>query len=97
MALAAAPRDLSNLTVSVGSTYTITGQTGTLGAGPSRATGRVTLSGRWNAGQPHVLAQTITSANGRYRLTIHLRRHGKLDLRLATPDHQFTHVVLTVV
>jgi hypothetical protein len=97
VAVAAAPGGLSNRTVSVGSTYTITGQTGTLRAALPPATGPVTLTGRWDAGSRQVLAKTATTADGRYRLTISLRRRGSLDLRLATPDHQVAHVVLTVV
>jgi hypothetical protein len=62
-----------------------------------RATGRVTLRGRWDGGRPQVLAHTTTTADGRFRLTIRLRRHGKLDLFLATPDRHLAHVVLTVI
>lgn len=97
MAFGAAPGGLSNRTVPVGATYTIMGQTGTLGVGVQRATGHVTLSGRWDAERSQVIAHTTTSADGRYRLTIHLRRRGTLGLRLATPDRQVVHVVLTVV
>jgi hypothetical protein len=44
-----------------------------------------------------VLVRTTTGADGRYRLTIRPGRRGKLELRLATPDHRTTRVVLTVV
>jgi hypothetical protein len=57
----------------------------------------VTLSGRWDGGRTQLLAQTTTTADGRFRLVIHLTRHGKLDLSLATPDRHVAHVVLTVI
>ncbi len=91
------PGGLRDKTVSLGSTYTITGQTGTVRAGAPRATGRVTLNGRWDGGRLRLLAQTTTAVEGRYRLTIHLRRRGKLELRLTTPDHRVARVVLTVI
>lgn len=91
------PGGLSNRTVAVGATYTIVGQTGTAHPGSVRATGTVTLSGRWDGARSQVLAQTSTAADGRFRLTISLRRRGKLELRLSTPDHRVEHVTLTVV
>lgn len=94
---AGVPGGLSNRTVSVGSTYTILGQTGTLHPGGVRATGPVTLSGRWDGGRSQVLAQTSTSADGRFRLTIALYRRGTLEFRLGTPDHNVERVVLRVV
>jgi hypothetical protein len=97
VAAAEAHGGLDNRTVSVGSTYMITGQTGTLGHGRVRATGGVTLSGRSSSGQARVLARTTTAADGRFRLTIHLVTRGKLDLRLATPDRHVAHFTLTVV
>jgi len=67
-----------------GSTYTLTGRTG--GTGGARATGAVTLRGRWNRGKWIVLARTRTDAAGRFTLHVVLRRRGRLDLRLLTPD-----------
>jgi hypothetical protein len=95
--LGTAAAGLGNRTIAVGSTYTITGQTGTRGPGTARATGAVTLSGRLGRNPSQVLAQTTTAADGRFRLTIHLAARGKLDLRLATPDHRLAHFTLTVV
>ena len=91
------PGGLRDKTVSLGSTYTITGQTGTLQGGASRATGRVNLNGRWDGGRWQLLAHTTTAVDGRYRVTIHLRRRGKLELRLTTPDRRVARVVLTVI
>jgi hypothetical protein len=97
VSVAGVPGGLSNRTVSVGSTYTILGQTGTLRPGAVRATGPVTLSGRWDGGRSQVLAQTSTAADGHFRLSITLRRRGLLELRLGTPDRHVERVVLTVV
>jgi hypothetical protein len=94
---ARAPGGFSDRTLPVGSTYTVTGQTATLGVGARRATGRVALAGRWDGGRFQLLAHTTTAADGRYRLTIHLRRRGTLELRLTTPDHRTARVVLTIV
>jgi hypothetical protein len=97
MSAAGVPGGLGNRTVAVGSTYTLLGQTGTLHAGATRATGPVTLSGRWDGGRYQLLAQTSTAADGRFRLTITVHRRGQLELRLRTPDHHAERVVLTVV
>jgi hypothetical protein len=97
VAAAGSPGNLVNKTVSVGSTYTITGQTGTLGPGTSRATGTVSLSGRVDNGPPQLLRRAATTADGRFRLTIRLELRGKLDLRLATPDRRVLRVTLWVV
>ena len=97
VAAAQAPGNLVNRTVAVGSTYTITGQTGTLGPGTIRATGTVSLSGRLDNGPPQLLRRTATTADGRFRMTIRLALRGKLDLRLATPDRRVARVTLWVV
>lgn len=67
-----------------GSTYTLTGRTG--GTGGLRATGAVTLRGRWNRGTWIILARTRTDAAGRFKIHVVLERRGRLDLRLLTPD-----------
>jgi hypothetical protein len=97
VAFAQSPGGLSNRTVAVGATYTITGQTGTIGVGTMRATGPVSLSGRLDDGRPQMIARTTTTADGRFRLTIRLDTPGKLELRLATPDRRVVRVTLKVV
>ena len=44
-----------------------------------------------------MLVRTTTGADGRYHLSVRPGRRGKLELRLATPDHRTSRVVLTVV
>lgn len=67
----------------LGSTYTLTGHTGTVGK--RHLTGVVVLQGRWNGGVWQTLARRRTDARGHYRLVILLRRRGTLDLRLLMP------------
>ena len=93
----ARPGGLDPKTITLGSSYTIAGQTGAAQPGAPRATGNVTLSGRWDGGRSRILLRTTTTADGRYHLTIRPAHRGKLELRLATPDHRTNRVVLTVV
>lgn len=81
---AAAERGFS---IKLGSTFTITGRTGSDASKQTRAVGKVVLSGRWEAGRWHVITVTTTDAAGNYKLTIRLHRRGDLALRIATPDH----------
>ncbi len=94
---AAQPGGLVNTTVKLGASYTISGQTGATQPGAPRATGSVTLTGRWLGGPSRVLVRTTTGADGRYQLSVRPGHRGKLELRLATPDHRTARVVLTVV
>jgi hypothetical protein len=66
-----------------GSTYTVSGRTGTLNG--RHRTGTVVLRGRWDDGTWFVLAHRRTDARGDYKLTIVLRRRGTLRLRLTLP------------
>jgi hypothetical protein len=91
----ASPRGLPDTTLPLGATYTITGQTARA-PGSGRATGRVVLTGRLNGGPWRFIAQTFTNRDGMYRLKVKPTRRGRLELRLRTPDHGETHVVLTV-
>ena len=93
----AQPSGLVDKTITLGSSYTIAGQTGAPQAGAPRATGNVILSGKWNGGPSQVLLRTTTGPDGRYKLTIRPQRRGKLRLKLTTPDHRTTSVVLTIV
>jgi hypothetical protein len=82
--------------VSLGGTFTVSGQTGSApGAGPAR--GRVVMSGRWDAGQWRVLTSSRTDSRGRYRITIKLHRRGILHLRVTPPDGDDHLFVLHVV
>lgn len=88
-------RNLPNTTMPLGSTYTITGQTFPFG-GSAHATGRVILAARVNGGPWQFVAQTTTRSDGTYRVKIKPTRRGRIDLRLSTPDHRVSRVVLTV-
>lgn len=81
-------------TAKVGSTYTLTGRTGTVGV--ARVTGTVVLRGRWNSGSWNVLARTTTDRAGGFSITIHVRQRGSLQLRLSTPDRYVATGTLTV-
>jgi hypothetical protein len=86
--------DLHDTTIPLGSTYTITGQTAPRNG--RRITGTVTLAGKLNSGPWLVLARTRTNASGFFKLAISPTRRGRLQLRLATPDHQVRRVTLTI-
>jgi hypothetical protein len=80
----------------LGSTFTITGRTGSDTGKSTRAVGKVVLSGRWAGGSWHVITTTVTNSAGYYRFTIKPRRRADLTLRIAPPDHHprlyFLHV-----
>ena len=80
----------------LGSTFTITGRTGSATATQARAVGQVVLSGRWGAGAWHVIATTSTDRAGHYRFMITPRRRGDLALRIAPPDHHLRRYLLHV-
>lgn len=82
--------------VSLGGTFSVFGHTGSAaGAGP--ATGRVVMSGRWDAGPWRVVASARTDSKGRYRIAIKLHRRGILHLRITPPDGDDHLFVLHVV
>jgi hypothetical protein len=86
----------SVVTTSIGSTFTVSGRTGSVpGAGP--ATGPVVMSGRWNGGAWRVVASAHTNARGRYRLSITVHRRGTLHLRVTPPDGDDHSFVLRVL
>ena len=69
-------------TLAYGSHVTLTGHS-------SRASGHVTVLGRWNNGPWHFLA--IGGAGGRlYRIGIAIDHHGRLDLRVVQPNGNFS-------
>ena len=71
-------------TAKLGSTYTLSGRTGTVNT--ARATGTVVLRGAWNGGRWNALATTSTDRQGRFSLVVRIRHRGSLRLRLSTPD-----------
>lgn len=88
--------NLPSATIPLGASYTITGRTGAPD-GKSRATGNVLLTGRLNGGSWLFLVRTHTRRDGSYRLSIKPTKRGRLELRLVTPDHGVTRVVVTIV
>jgi hypothetical protein len=80
----------------LGSTFTVTGQTGSAAGKHTRAVGKVVLSGRWGVASWRVIATTVTDTDGNYRFTITPRRRGNLTLRIAPPDHNVRRYVLHV-
>jgi len=87
VAAPAFPATGRGFSMQLGSTFTITGRTGSDQGKHTRATGRVVLSGRWGVGAWHLLATTTTDSAGNYRFTITPHRRGELTLRIAPPDH----------
>ena len=80
----------------LGSTFTITGRTGSASGTHTRAVGKVVLSGRWGVGAWHVLKTTTTDSAGNYRFVVKPRRTGDLSLRIAPPDHDGRRYLLHV-
>lgn len=80
----------------LGSTFTITGRTGSEPGTQTRAVGNVVLAGRWGVGSWRVLMTTSTDSAGNYRFTIKPHRRGDLALRITPPDHHARHYLLHV-
>jgi hypothetical protein len=88
---------LPNRTLPFGSTYTVTGHTGTKDRSSRHTLGTITLLGSWNAGPWHVIAETRAKGpSGLYRIVLRPTRRGVLSLRLETPDPASYTVQLTV-
>ena len=85
-----------NFSMKLGSTFTITGRTGSDTGKHTRAIGKVVLSGRWGAGPWHVLTTTTTDSAGNYRFAVTPHRRGNLSLRIAPPDHHARRYLLHV-
>jgi hypothetical protein len=82
--------------IPIGSSFTITGQTGSeAGARPS--TGVVVVRSRWRRDPWRVVASSRTDRRGRYRIVLALERKGLLRLRVSPPDGQDHVFVLRVV
>ena len=85
-----------SFSMKLGSTFTITGRTGSDTGKHTRAVGKVVLSGRWDTGPWHVLKTTTTDSAGNYRFAVKPRRRGDLSLRIAPPDHHARRYLLHV-
>jgi hypothetical protein len=80
----------------LGSTFTITGRTGSVQGTHARAAGTVVLSGRWGVGPWHVITTAATDRTGNYRFTVKPNRRGNLTLRITPPDHHPRRYLLRV-
>lgn len=84
-------------TMSLGSTYTVRGQTGSLGGGSVPATGLVVVQSKWGRGAWHRLTTTQTDAHGAYRFSIKPAHRGLLAIRITPPDQRVQSFLLRVV
>lgn len=99
-ALLAATTSASGATVrtmSLGATFVVRGQTGSLDSQSVRAVGLVVVRGKWAGGSWHVLTTTRTDAHGDYRVVIKPRHRGLLAIRITPPDKRELHFLLRVV
>ncbi|MGH3001416.1 MAG: hypothetical protein ACRDM1_01895 [Gaiellaceae bacterium] len=97
LSVAAAPAGaVPTTTMTLGSTFTLSGLTGS-SRGTVRAVGLVVLSGRWQDGRWHRLTSTRTDKSGRYRLRLRPHRRGLLRLRIVLPDKYRVSYLLRVV
>jgi len=80
----------------LGSTFTITGRTGSAVGTQTRAVGKVVLAARWGVGPWRLLTTTSTDSAGNYRFTIRPHRLGDLTLRITPPDDHAQRYVLHV-
>jgi hypothetical protein len=81
-------------TLPLGSTFTVTGLTGSLPGHSVRATGLVVVVKSWDGGEHRLITTALTDSHGHYRVAIKLTRHGLLTLRIIPPDkHAFQYVI----
>jgi len=97
LANGSSPAAKLSATMTIGSTYLITGQTGTIHAGDRRATGMVTLTEHWVGGSRQIVVHRRTDSIGRFMLRIHPSHHGTLRFTVATPDIRTTQGLLQIV
>jgi hypothetical protein len=84
-------------TVSLGSTFTVTGLTGTLPGHSVRATGVVVVVKSWDRGEHRFVTTALSDSHGHYRVAIKLTRRGLLRIRIVPPDKHTTTYLLRVV
>ena len=81
-------------TLPLGSTFTVTGLTGSLPGHSVRATGLVVVVKSWDGGEHRLITTARTDSHGHYRVAIKLTRRGLLSLRIVPPDK---HVLLYLI
>jgi hypothetical protein len=84
-------------TMSLGSTYAVRGQTGSLDGGTVRATGLVVVRGKWAKGVWHALTTTRTDAHGNYKFSIKPGHRGLLAIQITPPDKRVQSFLLRIV
>jgi hypothetical protein len=87
LALPALPATGHSVTLQLGSTFTVTGRTGSAKGKHTRAVGKVVVSGRWGSGSWHVITTTRTDQAGNYVFRLKPRHRGNLTIRIMPPDH----------
>ena len=85
-----------SVTLPLGSTFTVTGRTGSVKGKHDRAVGKVVVSGRWGNGSWHVLTTTRTDQAGNYVFRLRPHRRGDLTILIEPPDHHARHYMLHV-
>jgi hypothetical protein len=84
-------------TLPLGSTFTVTGLTGSLPGNSVRATGMVVVVKSWDRGKHRLITTALTDSHGHYRVAIKLTRRGLLTLRIIPPDKHVVQYLLRVV
>ena len=85
-----------SVTLQLGSTFTVTGRTGSEKGKHIRAVGKVVVSGRWGTGRWHILTTTQTDQAGNYVFRLKPHRRGNLTVRIVPPDHHPRSFVLHI-
>jgi hypothetical protein len=84
-------------TLQLGSTFVVTGQTGSLPGKSVRATGTVVVVKSWDAGTSRLITTARTDSHGSYQVAIKLTRRGLLTLRITPPDKHDVRYLIRVV
>lgn len=84
-------------TISLGSTFVVTGQTGALDSQSVRATGAVVVRGKWAKGIWHVLTTTRTDRHGNYKVRIKPGHRGLLAIEIVPPDKRVYSFLVRVI
>jgi hypothetical protein len=96
LAAPALPATGDTVSLQLGSTFTVTGRTGSAQGKHTRAVGKVVVSGRWGTAGWHVLTMTQTDQAGNYAFRLKPRHRGNLTIRIVPPDHHAQHYLLHV-
>jgi hypothetical protein len=85
-----------SVTLPLGSTFTVTGRTGSVKGKHDRAVGKVVVSGRWGNGSWYLLTTTRTDQAGNYAFKLRPHRRGDLTILIEPPDQHARHYLLHV-